>query len=302
MGASVGTTTVGGLASSVGTATVGGLAFLPPTRSVEELKAHRENPHFVLVPGSSDGTEETRAPIAALHFDRGASVTVLYSHGNAEDLIDVQDSLQKLAQELDVNVLGYDYRSYGLTSGDCDEAACFDAIRACFAHLLQIGADPDGVVLMGRSLGSGPTVDLASQEPGIAGMVLQSPLLSVLRTKLPATVVRAMRKADLFPNAEKISAVSCPVFVLHGVDDRIVPCEHGEEIGRLAPNSVRHWWAEGYGHNGLHHHPDYYRKLREFMQFVEARQRRRKQETVQAFARNMMVLTKPSEKLLITAL
>lgn len=282
-------------------ATVGGLAFLPPRRSLEELKSLRQSSNFVLVPGDS-GAEETTAPIAALHFDRGAPVTVLYSHGNAEDLIDIQDTLQMLSEELDVNVLGYDYRGYGLTRGDCDEAACCDAVRACFAYLLQSGADPDGVVLMGRSLGSGPTVDLASQEPGIAGIVLQSPLLSVLRTALSATLARAMRKADMFENAEKISAVSCPVFVLHGMEDRIVPYRHGVEIGGLAPNAVRHWWVEGCGHNDLHHHEDYHKKLREFIQFVEARQRRRKQETVQAFARNMMVLTKPSEKLLITAL
>jgi len=279
-------------------ATVSGLAFLPPVRSPQELQELRESPNFILVAGGDD--EE---PIAALYFDRGASVTVLYSHGNAEDLIDVHDQLQNLAQELDVNVLGYDYRSYGLSRGDCDEAACCHAVRACFSHLLLRGADPDGVVLMGRSLGSGPTVDLATRESSIAGVVLQSPVLSILRTALGScAVARAMRKADLFDNAEKISAVSCPVFVLHGVDDRIVPHSHGAEIGRLAPNSVRHWWVEGCGHNNLHHHADYYRKLKEFIKFAEARMRRRKQETVQAFARNMMVLAKPAEKLVITAM
>jgi fermentation-respiration switch protein FrsA (DUF1100 family) len=284
-------------------ATVGGLAFLPPARTLGELKELREHPNFLLVPGGGD-SEDMQAPIAALHFDCGALVTVLYSHGNAEDLIDVQDKLRMLSQELEVNVLGYDYQSYGLTQGECDEAACFRAVRACFAHLLQVGADPDSIVLMGRSLGSGPTVELAMREPGIAGVVLQSPLLSVLRTALSASLARAswLRKADLFENAEKISAVSCPVFVLHGTDDRIVPHEHGVEIGRLAPNAVRHWWVEGRGHNDLHHHGDYYKKLAEFVLFAEARQRRRKQETIQAFARNMMVLTKPSEKLLITAM
>lgn len=291
---------VGGLADQVG-ATVGGLAFLPPTRSLDELKSLRQSPHFLMVPGGDD-PDDPVAPIAALHFDCGASITLLYSHGNAEDLVDIQDTLQALSQELEVNVLGYDYRGYGLSTGSCDEASCFRAVRACFSHLLQRGADPDGIVVMGRSLGSGPTVDLASAEPGIAGIVLQSPVLSILRTALTAGLAHAMRKADLFDNAEKMSTVCCPVFVLHGTDDYIVPHSHGMEIGRLAPNGVRHWSVEGCGHNDLHSHPDYYRKLKDFVQFVEARQRRRKQETVQAFARNMMVLTKPTEKLLITAL
>jgi len=152
-------------------------------------------------------------------------------------------------------------------------------------------------------LGTGPTVDLAGREPGIAGVVLQSPLLSVLQTALSGPLLRAMQKADLFDNAQKISAVSCPVFVIHGMDDRIVPKKHGEEICRRAPNAVRPWWVEGCGHNNLHHHPDFYRKLAEFFQFVQARQRRRWEDTTKKFAGSMVVLKKPqTEKLLLTAL
>jgi fermentation-respiration switch protein FrsA (DUF1100 family) len=285
----------------MGAAAIGGIAFLPPVRSFEELKSLRESPHFVLVPGGND-TDRLAAPIAACLFDVGAPVSLLYSHGNAEDLIDVMQKLELLSEELNVNVLGYDYSGYGLTQGDCGEAPCCRAVRACFAYLLQRGYDPDGMVLMGRSLGSGPTVDLASSEPGIAGVILQSPLLSVIRTALPASMARAMREVDLFDNAGKIPDVSCPVFVLHGLDDRIVPFEHGEAIGRMAPNSVRHWWVEGYSHNNLHLHDDYYSKLREFIQFAEARQRRRKEETLRAFSGSMVVRTKPAEKLLLTAL
>jgi len=287
-----GTAVVGG--------TVAGLTFLPPRRSSGELEGLRADPAFVLVPGVP---EPDAGPVAALRFDRGSPVTVLYSHANAEDLLDVRGSMETLSEELNVNVLGYDYHGYGLSGGACGEGASCRAARACLAHLLEQGVDRGSVVLMGRSLGTGPTVDLAAGEPGLSGAVLQSPLLSVLRTQLSDPVVRAMHQADLFDNSQKICDVACPVFVIHGTADRMVPREHGEELCRLAPNAVRPWWVEGYSHNNLHHHEEYYRKLAEFLQFATARQERRWRETAAAFTRSGMVLKRPSKtKLVLTAL
>ena len=37
---------------------------------------------------------------------------------------------------------------------------------------------PDDIVLYGQSVGSGPSVDLASRTRGLAGCVLHSPLMS----------------------------------------------------------------------------------------------------------------------------
>lgn len=277
---------------------VASVAFMPPTRSAGELSRLQRESRFVLIPTSDDAP-----PVAAFHVDRGAMVTVLHSHANAEDLLDVKSSLIRLSEELNVNILGYDYHGYGLSGGSCSEAACCCAARACYDYLLERGAERASIVLMGRSLGTGPTVDLASQEPGVAGVVLQSPLLSVLRTRLSDTVASAIEGADLFDNGSKIASVACPVFVIHGSEDAIVPREHGEELARRAPNAVRPWWAEGCGHNDVSWHEDYFGKLAEFLQFVRARKKRQWEETVASFAPSMMVRRRdPSTKILLTAM
>lgn len=279
---------------------IAGLTFLPPPRSAAELDVLRNEPRLVLVPGLGESPDAV--PVSALHVDRGVPVTVLYSHANAEDLLDVKDRLEELSEVLNVNVLAYDYYGYGLTGGACSEDGCCCAARACLRYLLGQGVDKGNIVLMGRSLGTGPTVHLAAREPGVSGVVLQSPLLSVLRTRLSENMAQAMQQADLFVNTHKINDVSCPVFVMHGEEDSIVPREHGEEICRKAPNSVRPWWVEGHGHNDLPGHPDYYTKLTEFLGFLRARQRRQWQETVASFAPRMVVMKKPSTKLVLTAL
>ena len=56
--------------------------------------------------------------IAAMHLKRrGANVTILYSHGNAEDLNTCYGWIRRLSRVLNVNVFGYDYSGYGGSTG-----------------------------------------------------------------------------------------------------------------------------------------------------------------------------------------
>lgn len=58
--------------------------------------------------------------IAATYIERkNANVTILFSHGNAEDLNTVYYFLRQLSILLDVNVIGYDYSGYGESTGKC---------------------------------------------------------------------------------------------------------------------------------------------------------------------------------------
>jgi pimeloyl-ACP methyl ester carboxylesterase len=57
--------------------------------------------------------------IAVTHIQKkGANVTILFSHGNAEDLNSSYNWMRKLSRRLDVNVVGYDYSGYGESDGE----------------------------------------------------------------------------------------------------------------------------------------------------------------------------------------
>jgi hypothetical protein len=49
---------------------------------------------------------------------RGASITFLFSHGNAEDLGMMYGRMKEMARVLCVNILAYDYTGYGLSTGE----------------------------------------------------------------------------------------------------------------------------------------------------------------------------------------
>jgi pimeloyl-ACP methyl ester carboxylesterase len=125
--------------------------------------------------------------IPAFFIERpNAHVTILFSHGNAEDLGMIYDWFNDLARVLRVNIMAYDYTGYGKSNGSPTEECCYADIEAAFQYLIEVRRlQPEQIVLYGRSLGSGPSCYLAQKTAreghSVAGLILQSPLLSAYR-------------------------------------------------------------------------------------------------------------------------
>mmetsp|Transcript_60514 Transcript_60514/g.136388 ORF Transcript_60514/g.136388 Transcript_60514/m.136388 type:complete len:233 (+) Transcript_60514:72-770(+) len=172
-------------------------------------------------------TTEADDQIAAVHIRRGATGTdrvVLYSHGNAEDLGQRLPYLDLMSSICATDVFAYDYCGYGFSEGTPSEENCILAINAAYEYLLQ-HFSPNRIFVFGRSIGSGPTVDLAMRHAEIRGVILQSPLESCGRAvfgNFGSTVSWVGYRFDLFRNYEKIPKVTCPVLVMHGTADDIV--------------------------------------------------------------------------------
>ncbi|EYF04800.1 alpha/beta hydrolase [Chondromyces apiculatus] len=176
----------------------------------------------------------------------GARYAVLYSHGNAEDLGDVGPLVEYL-QGLGVSVLAYDYAGYGLSEGSPSEAQAYADIEAAYAHLTgALGVPPERVIAYGRSLGGGPSVELARRKR-LGGLVLESTFTSVYRV---ATGVPLFPR-DRMVSIDKIGQVGCPVLVIHGRRDRVVPFKHGEALFASAPEPKRALWVDEAGHNDV---------------------------------------------------
>ncbi len=61
--------------------------------------------------------------------------------------------------------------------------ADIEAAYECLEH--TYGVQEENVVLYGQSVGSGPTLDLATRKSNLRGVVLHSPILSGLRVMYP---------------------------------------------------------------------------------------------------------------------
>uniref|UniRef100_A0A7S0CCE0 AB hydrolase-1 domain-containing protein n=1 Tax=Proboscia inermis TaxID=420281 RepID=A0A7S0CCE0_9STRA len=224
----------------------------------------------------------SRIPGFFLERSKGA-LTILYSHANAEDLGTVYPWIKFLSKSLDVNIFVYDYSGYGLSSqtnsipgGECErpqpsEDNCYADIDAAFHYLtVERKINPSNIVLYGRSLGSGPSCYLASrlalEGKNIAGLVLHAPFLSVFRIIIESGCTLF---GDQFPNIDRAPDIRCPVFVIHGTKDKIVPFSHGERLLFAVPRQFRAkpLFIEGMGHNHVHAlvRPLFVQHFREFL-------------------------------------
>ena len=184
----------------------------------------------------------------AVRFIRNpeARFTLLYSHGNGEDLGTVEDILELYAK-LGFQVIGWDYPGYGLSSGKPTEAGCYAGIEAVYQWALkQPGVQPENVLVYGRSLGSGPSLYLAEHHP-LAGVILEGAFTSTFRVMTHVQIV----PFDKFDNLARLPAVSEPLLVIHGERDQTIPVWHGRKLFDRAINPQGSLFIPEAGHNDL---------------------------------------------------
>lgn len=186
--------------------------------------------------------------IATLHLPNPrAAITVLYAHGNAEDLGHAAPSLEELRRS-GFAVLAFDYRGYGASTGGPPSAAgATRDMEAVYHHAVgTLGVAPSRLVLYGRSVGSGPATELAARLP-VGGLVLESAFVSTFRvlTKVP------LLPFDRFPNLRNLRQVQCPVLIIHGTADEVIPVSHGRRLFAAAPEPKEALWVEGAHHNDV---------------------------------------------------
>ena len=171
------------------------------------------------------------APVAGVWSPApGATRAVLFSHGNAEDLRYVHDRLS-LFNRLGFSALAWDYPGYGRTPGKPSERAVYAAAETAFRHLVEErGFAPSNIVVCGYSIGSGPACYLAEKHPDVGALLLVAPFKSAVRV---VTRVRIL-PFDPFPNLARVPRTRCPVLVLHGTADTIIPSWHGEAVAAAA--------------------------------------------------------------------
>jgi pimeloyl-ACP methyl ester carboxylesterase len=88
-------------------------------------------------------------------------------------------------------------------------------------------------------MGSGPSIHLcANRQP--ANLILISPYTSIknVSKELLGTFMSGLLIKERFKNIDKIGEVDCPILLIHGKKDKLVPHEHSENLARSSHNSA----------------------------------------------------------------
>jgi pimeloyl-ACP methyl ester carboxylesterase len=182
--------------------------------------------------------------------DAATRPTILFFYGNAMCLARSVGIFQHL-RRIGANVLIPDYAGFGLSTGRACEAGCYATADAAYRHLLsRRDIDPSRVVAGGASLGGAVAIDLASREPGVAGVIALVTFTSIpdmARHLYPDVPIwRFIRHK--FDSVRKMPAVACPVLIGHSTGDSLVPEWMADRLAAASRGPVTRFVIEGADH------------------------------------------------------
>jgi uncharacterized protein len=185
---------------------------------------------------------------------------VVYFHGNGGNL-SIWLPILAGVQASGLNVLAFDYRGYGRSTGSPTEEGLYrdaDAVLAELARLRQRESAAGAtvrrpIIYWGRSLG-GPVAAYATTVARPDGLILES-TFPEKRAVLGRQLV--LRTLDLlasfrFETADMLRGFDRPTLVMHGDSDSVVPYTVGRALFERLSEPKRFVTLRGADHNDFH--------------------------------------------------
>jgi len=155
-----------------------------------------------------------------------------------------------------------DYRTYGKSTGKLSEAAMYSDAQYCYDYLLKHYSESQ-ITLYGRSLGTGIAAYIASKNKA-KQLILETPYYSiydVAKDRFPILPVKQLLKYH-FPTYQFLPKVSCPITIIHGTDDNVVPYTSGKKLSELNIKNLDFITVEAAGHNNLVEFEAYHKAIK----------------------------------------
>lgn len=176
--------------------------------------------------------------------------TVLVFNGNAGDR-SFRAPLAAALNQAGFSVLLFDYRGYGRNPGRPSEQGLANDAQAARAYLVaRDDVDAGRLVYFGESLGAAIAVELAAEYPP-AALVLRSPFTSLadMGRLYYAFLPTSLLLRDRFDSIGRIGRIMCPVLIIAGDHDRIVPPVQSRRLYEAAQEPKRFVVIQGADHN-----------------------------------------------------
>lgn len=196
----------------------------------------------------------------------GAPV-ILFLHGNAQEAYSWSLVHEELAPA-GCRLLLIDFHGYGKSGGEPHEAGLYLDGKAALQWLHDTGIEDSGIVVFGKSLGGGVACEIA-QDRRFKALVLESTFTSLasVARKLFPFLPRGVPLGEVYDSALKLPRALCPVLIIHGDRDELIPVEEGLALHSIAPEPKELYLVAGAGHNdvSLVAGPTYARRIAAFI-------------------------------------
>ena len=209
----------------------------------------------------------------------------------------IYPTLFDLSSSLKCDVISYDYSGYGCSTGTPSENEIIDDIVHVMSFCLNIIHVPlNKLILFGHSIGTIPTIYLSSRNTfrELGGVVLISPSSSGSINDYKQDNKIKRRKLSSMNSNYNVNDIACPVFLIHGQKDNIIPVYHSHELSEEIKYSGKSycWFPK----KGTHYNIIYDLRLkfyRKFMYFLDLIERFHKQVNENIMLKSDLNIYKP---------
>ncbi|MBT8384090.1 MAG: lysophospholipase [Bacteroidia bacterium] len=206
-----------------------------------------------------------KVTINGLHFKtKKPKGIVFYLKGNSKSI----KGWGKFAVDFTFHgwdVLMMDYRGFGKSKGKRTQQLMKDDVQAIY-NIIKEKVDEKYIIVYGRSLGTGLATKIASvNNPRM--LILACPYYSMSNNAqryLPFIPLGLVMRYTM-PTYKWIKYVKCPIKIIHGTNDRIIPMKSSIRLSRINSKLTRLYPVIGGGHKNLHNFEDYHRALKEIL-------------------------------------
>lgn len=189
---------------------------------------------------------------------------LLYFGGNKHE---VSSWMQLRQQAPNWAWASLNYRGYGASEGQASqETLVADALAQFDALAADPRIDPQRIVVIGRSLGSGVAVQLAAKRP-LRALILVTPFDSMVKVaaeKYPYLPVNWMLR-HRFDSIALAPSLHLPTLILLAQEDQLIPPEHGERLAAAWGSPVKPELLPGASHNDVLSHLRFWPSVQAFL-------------------------------------
>jgi pimeloyl-ACP methyl ester carboxylesterase len=162
---------------------------------------------------------------------------LLYFHASGEDIKSAHTLLNYIRNSYQINVLAMEYPGYSIYKGSVSAEEINKNAKLVYEFVTgKFGFQERNIIVVGRSIGTGVVLELLKPKPQTKTphprcVVLISPFTSIknLVREFIGKFGTFLAK-ETYDNLENIAEVKCPVFVVHGRKDSLIPLEHSKDL------------------------------------------------------------------------
>lgn len=177
---------------------------------------------------------------------------IIFSHGNASDIVKNTDYLRFMSDTLGLRVICYDYPGYGMTFGEPCESSCLRSLSI----ICELFNDKE-LIMVGQSIGTGITVcGIKKYNLNPSMVILISPYTSLPDVVDMGSMTSIASELNIpifntYESMDYLKEINCTVKIYHGFNDKLISVDHSIRLVKKVPEITSLNVLHNTGHNDI---------------------------------------------------